>query len=101
MEKCSKCQQERSEKERFCTNCGANFAPGKTGLVGRWMTGCGCLFALFPIALAILSTGVGGNPFSTGGGGGGPALYLLMMTLPIGAVISIVGLVLWLTRRSR
>jgi hypothetical protein len=64
------------------------------------MTGCGCVFALFPIALAILSTEVGGNPFSTASGGGA-ALYLLMMTLPIGAVISIVGLVLWLTRRSR
>ena len=64
------------------------------------MTGCGCVFALFPIVVAILSTGVGGNPFSTASGGGA-ALYLLMLTFPIGAVISIVGLVLWLTKSSK
>jgi len=101
MDKCSKCEQVRSEQEQFCTKCGASFSPSRVGLLGRWMTGCGCVFALFPIVVAILSTGVGGNPLSTGGNGGGAALFLLLITLPVGAVISIVGLVLWLTRRSR
>jgi hypothetical protein len=100
MDKCSKCEQVRSEQERFCTKCGTSFSPSRVGLIGRWMTGCGCVFALFPIVVAILSTGVGGNPFSTASGGGA-ALYLLMLTFPIGAVISIVGLVLWLTKSSK
>jgi hypothetical protein len=59
------------------------------------------LFALVPIAIAILATPIGGNIFSTGGDGGGAALFLLIFTLPVGAVISIVGLVLWLSKRSK
>lgn len=59
------------------------------------------MFALAPIAIAIVATPIGGNMFSTGGDGGGAALFFLIVTLPIGAVISIVGLVLWLSKRSR
>jgi hypothetical protein len=53
----------------------------------------GILFAFSPVAIAFLSTPAGGNPFSEGGGGGGAALWLMIMTLPLGAVASIIGLV--------
>jgi flagellar basal body-associated protein FliL len=39
--------------------------------------------------------------FSTGGDGGGAALFLLIVSLPVGLVVSVVGLVMWLTNRSR
>jgi hypothetical protein len=101
MKKCSKCGQERSGKERFCANCGADVSVGKSGIVGRWLAGGGCLFALAPIAMALLATPIGGNVFSTGGDNGGAALFLLIFTLPLGLIISIGGLVLWLANRSR
>ena len=100
MAKCPKCSQEIITQERFCTNCGADISVSKTGLVGRWLSGAGCLVALWPIALAILATPIGGNVFSTGGDDGGAALFLLLVTLPVGAIISLVGLILWLTNRA-
>jgi type IV secretory pathway VirB2 component (pilin) len=54
----------------------------------------GILFAFAPVAIAFLSTPPGGNPFSEGGGGGGAALWLMILTLPLGAIASIIGLVL-------
>jgi len=101
MTNCSKCGQDRTTRERFCSNCGADSSVSKTGILGRWLAGGGCLFALAPIAIAILATPIGGNMFSTGGDGGGAALFFLIVTLPVGAVISIVGLVLWLSKRSK
>lgn len=101
MVECPKCSQQRTEKERYCTNCGADFSAGKTGLVGRWLAGGGCLFALAPIFLAVLATPAGGNIFSTGGDGGGAALFLLIFTLPLGAATFLVGLILWLTKRKK
>jgi hypothetical protein len=61
----------------------------------------GCLFALSPIAIAMLATPIGGNVFSTGGDGGGAALYFLMITLPLGAIASILGIVLWATNKRK
>jgi hypothetical protein len=101
MDKCSRCGQERSGEERFCTNCGADVSVGKTGIAGRWLAGGGCLFALAPIGIALLTTPIGGNMFSSGGDGGGAALYLMLLTLPLGALISVVGLILWLSKRKK
>jgi hypothetical protein len=101
MKKCSKCGQDRVNQERFCPNCGADLSVSRTGIFGRWLAGGGCLFALFPIAMAMLATPIGGNMFSEGGDGGGAALWYLIFTLPVGAIISITGLVLWLVKRSR
>jgi hypothetical protein len=39
--------------------------------------------------------------FSTGGDGGGTALFGLLLTLPIGAVAFVVGLVLWINNRTK
>jgi len=52
----------------------------------------GIAFAFSPIALAIISTPPGGNPFSEGGGGGGAAIWLMIATLPLGGFASIAGL---------
>ena len=101
MKKCSKCGQERVNQDRFCLNCGADLSVTRTGILGRWLAGGGCLFALAPIALAMLATPIGGNMFSTGGDGGGAALFFLLVTLPIGGALSIVGLILWLAKRQR
>jgi len=95
MDKCSKCGEKRISQERFCSNCGHALSGNKKNLVGKWLSGSGCLFALSPIALAILFTPIGGNIFSTGGDGGGAALFGLILTFPIGAIVSIVGIVLW------
>jgi hypothetical protein len=101
MDTCSKCGAKRVAQERFCTNCGQPISANKQSLVGKWLSGSGCLFALAPIALAILSTPIGGNVFSTGGDGGGAALFLLMLTLPLGGIVSIVGIVLWATSKRK
>ena len=52
----------------------------------------GIAFAFSPIALAILATPPGGNPFSEGGGSGGSAIWFMILTLPVGGFASIVGL---------
>ena len=51
--------------------------------------------------MAILFTPIGGNIFSEGGGGGGAALWGLLLTLPVGAVVSIVGIVLWAANKRK
>ena len=101
MKKCTKCGAARVGEERFCANCGADVSVSRAGLVGRWLSGGGCLLALSPIAIALLATPIGGNMFSTSGDGGGAALFLLIFSLPIGLVVSVVGLVLWLSNRSK
>ncbi|MFM1846202.1 MAG: hypothetical protein RIS19_675 [Actinomycetota bacterium] len=101
MDKCSRCGDPRVGQERFCTNCGADVSGNKKSLVGKWLSGMGCLFALSPIAIAMLATPIGGNLFSTGGDGGGAALYFLMITLPLGAIASILGIVLWATNKRK
>lgn len=101
MDKCSRCGDPRVGQERFCTNCGADVSGNKKSLVGKWLSGMGCLFALSPIAIAMLATPIGGNVFSTEGDGGGAALYFLMITLPLGAIASILGIVLWATNKRK
>jgi hypothetical protein len=101
MEKCTRCGEKRVGLERYCANCGWDVSKNKKNLIGRWLSGGGCLLALSPIAIAILTTPIGGNMFSTGGDGGGTALFLLLVTLPIGAVASIIGLILWLSNKTK
>jgi hypothetical protein len=76
-------------------------SPKRVGLalskLGAILSFGGILFAFAPVALAFISTPVGGNPFSEGGGGGGAAIWLMIITLPLGAITSIVGLVFMLS----
>ncbi len=101
MEKCPRCGEKRVGLERYCANCGWDIAANRKNRVGRWLSGGGCLFALAPIAIAILTTPIGGNMFSTGGDGGGTALFLLLVTLPVGLIASVIGLVLWSNNRTK
>lgn len=101
MENCPRCGERRTGLERFCVNCGWDIAANRKNLVGRWLSGGGCLFALLPIPIAILTTPIGGNMFSTGGDGGGTALFGLILTLPLGAVAFVIGLVLWINNRTK
>lgn len=60
---------------------------------GSWMAGSGCLFAILPIMIALIGSLVtGGNPWSEGSGTGS-VIWLMFLTLPIGAIVFIVGLV--------
>ena len=101
MKKCTKCGADRVGEERFCATCGADVSVNRVGVVGKWLSGGGCLLALSPIAFALLATPIGGNMFSAGGDGGGAALFLLILSLPTGLVVSVVGLVLWLNNRKK
>jgi hypothetical protein len=101
MDKCSKCGQKKTAQDRFCANCGHDISGNTKNLVGKWLSGSGCLFALSPIAMAILFTPIGGNIFSEGSGGGGAALWALLLTLPLGAIVSIVGIVLWAANKRK
>ena len=69
----------------------------RTGLavvtLGAIQIVAGLAFAFSPVLLAFLSTPPGGNMFSEGGGGGGAAIWLMILTLPIGASVAMVGLV--------
>lgn len=66
------------------------FARTKFGAI---LTGSGLAFTFLPLAIAFLSTPPGGNMWSEGGGGGGAAIWGMILTLPIGATISIIGIV--------
>jgi hypothetical protein len=101
MDKCSKCGVKRMPQNRYCSNCGHDVSGNTKNLVGKWLSGGGCLFALSPIAMAILSTPIGGNIFSEGGDGGGAALWALLLTLPLGATAFIVGIVLWAANKRK
>ena len=101
MEKCVRCGENRIGLERYCGNCGWDVSKNKMNTVGRWLSGGGCLFALLPVPIAILTTPIGGNMFSTGGDGGGTALFGLILTLPLGAVAFVIGLVLWINNRTK
>lgn len=58
---------------------------------GLWTMLAGVVIAFSPIAIAFFST-LGGNMYDETGGGA--ALWLLFMTIPLGFITGIVGLVL-------
>ena len=62
-------------------------------IFGACLVLAGLAFAFSPVALAFLSTPPGGNMYSEGGGGGGAAIWLMILTLPIGASVAMFGLV--------
>lgn len=52
------------------------------------------LIAFSPLALAYLTTPAGGNMWSEGGSGGGSAIWLMILTLPLGGIGLLVSLIL-------
>jgi len=61
---------------------------------GSLLAGSGCLLGILPIIIALVGGLVtGGNPWSEGSGAGS-VIWLMFLTLPIGLIVFIVGLVL-------
>ena len=58
-------------------------------------------FTFAPLAIAFLSTPPGGNMFSEGGSGGGSAIWLMFITIPVGAILALIGVVRTLTGISQ
>ena len=74
--------------------------------ISVWLTLGGALFAFGPLLLALLLGGLSGDFESAfnEGDGFGAFIWLMIVTLPLGAIIAIVGLVLLvvsLIRRTR
>lgn len=89
MNKCSKCGANRMEVESNCANCGAGASAGRVSLVGKWLSGGGCLIAFSPFLYSLVS----GIWFGTG--------LLTIFTFPVGALVSVIGLGLWLSKRRK
>jgi hypothetical protein len=75
--------------------------PKRVGLsqaiLGAILNLVGLAFAFSPFFLAVIAAAAsGGNPLSEGGGGTGAVMWLMILTLPLGAVVSVVGLVFML-----
>ena len=61
----------------------------------------GLVVALFPLLLSALFSIGCENPFDESACSGAVALWYLLVTLPLGFLVSIVGLVLWLVGSGR
>jgi integral membrane sensor domain MASE1 len=57
------------------------------------------LFAIFPVIVAFLSTAAGHNMYNeSDSSSGGAALWLLMFTVPVGAIIVLIGAIMGFVR---
>ncbi len=61
----------------------------------------GLVIALFPLLLSVLFSIGCENPFDESACSGAVALWYLLVTLPIGFLVSIVGLVFWIVGSGR
>ena len=69
---------------------------------GGYTMGCGALIAFFPMILAWFETAPGANMWSEGdSNSGGAALWLMMLTVPVGFVVGIVGLIMFISGSSK
>lgn len=69
----------------------AEVQPSKQSNAGLWTLILGSLFAISPIFLASISTPSGGNMYDESSGGGA-ALWFLMVTIPVGGIVALIGL---------
>jgi hypothetical protein len=69
---------------------------------GGYTMGCGVLIVFFPLILAFFSTAPSANMWSEGdSNSGGSALWLMMLTIPLGFIVGIVGLAMYLVGSSK
>ncbi len=61
----------------------------------------GLIFAISPILIAFITSIFQGGSMWDEGSGTGVYLWFLMMTLPVGFVIFVIGLVMLIVRKSR
>lgn len=62
-------------------------------IIGGCLTVLSPLFAFSPLAMAYLATPPGGNMWSEGGNGGGSAIWLMFMTIPLGFLGLLAGII--------
>lgn len=80
-------------KERSRQNGGGRVTSGCA------VSGCGMLFAIFPVIFAFLSTAAGHNMYNeSDSSSGGAGLWALMFTIPVGAVIVLIGAIMGFVR---
>ena len=79
-----------------------NLNLAKTLKSGKRTMGCGLIFAFLPIPLAALATSPGSNMWSESDPkSGGAGLWALIVTLPIGFLIGMVGLIMVISASSK
>jgi len=62
---------------------------------GGYTLGCGALIAFFPMIIAWFETAPGANMWSEGdSNSGGAVLWLMMLTVPIGFFVGLIGLIM-------
>ena len=97
--KCLRCGNVYEYEAEFCPECGkknrerARKTAAKGGAVA---SGCGCLFAIFPAILIFLQGLQGIHPLNEGEPGGGTP-WLFLLTVPLGGLTFLIGLIFWPT----
>lgn len=86
--------------DKYYEKLGIQPNPGRA-IDGALLTIVALGFTFAPLAIAFLSTPPGGNMFSEGGNGGGSAIWLMFITIPVGAVLALIGVVRTLIGISR
>lgn len=77
-------------------------ARGVTRYLGRLLSAGGILFMFSPLMLAAATTQPGHNMWSEGdSGSGGAAIWLMLITLPLGSCIIVAGIVVGIYNMSR
>jgi len=74
-------------------------AKARSSRLGKYLMFSGLVISLLPVALwGVFSLGCE-NPFSEGSCPGASYLWFLIASLPMGALVSLLGLALWLFAR--
>jgi hypothetical protein len=69
---------------------------------GGYTMGCGALIAFFPMIIAWFETAPGSNMWSEGDpNSGGAVLWLMMLTVPIGFFVGLIGLIMQISSSSK
>ena len=97
--KCLRCGNIYEYEAAFCPECGKK-SPELTRKTvakgGAVTTGCGCLFAILP-ALIMLTQWLQGIRPANESEPGGATPWLFFLTIPIGGITFLLGLIFWLT----
>lgn len=97
-------EAERLRKENNLSPAGTprEGDPANTVKSGKTLMGCGTIFAFFPLIFTMVSTAPGSNMWDESDpNSGGAGLWALMVTLPIGFVAGLIGLVMYISGSSK
>lgn len=97
-------EAERLRKENNLSPAGTPMQgnPANTVKSGKTLIGCGTIFAFFPLIVAMVTTAAGSNMWNESDpNSGGAGLWALIVTLPIGFIVGLIGLIMYLTGRRK